>query len=92
MKKHKWTVEKDKTALYAYRFCTSEEIIHIAEKLPMSNDSFKMRIENFRYLDRGKGLNHCSKQSKKIFKKYKDLSKKEFGLRDIMKMQFERKK
>ena len=86
MKKHKWNARDEKIALYAYRFYSSKEINHIAEKLPMSNDSFKMRIENFRYLDIGKGLNHYSKQSKKIFEKYKDASKEEFGLRDVVKL------
>ena len=86
MKIYKWSEEDDKKALFAYRFCTLEEINHIAEKLPMSTDSFKMRIENFRYLDIGKGLNHYSKQSKKIFEKYKDAPKEEFGLRDVIKL------
>lgn len=86
MEKHKWTEKDDKIAFYAYRFYSPKEINRIAEKLPIKINSFKMRIENFRYLDIRKGLNHYSKQSKKIFEKYKDLSKKEFGLRDIMKM------
>jgi len=86
MKKHRWTEKDDKIAFYAYRFCNPEEIRHIAENLPMSYASFKMRIANFRHLKDGSGLNHYSKQSKKIFGKYKDASKEEFELREVMKL------
>ena len=81
MKKHKWTEKDDKIAFYTYRFCNPEETRHIAENLPMSYASFKMRIANFRHLRDGRGLNHYSKQSKKIFDKYKEASKEEFGFK-----------
>ncbi len=86
MKKHKWTEEDDKKALYAYKFLNPDDVKRMADDLPMSIDSFKMRIENFRYLNKGQGLPNYSKQSKKIFEKYKDASREEFGLRDVVKL------
>ena len=43
----------------------------------ISSKSIKMKFENNRYLDTGKGLEHCSKQNKQVFNKYKDCSIKE---------------
>ena len=86
MKRHNWSEEDDKKALFAYIFPNSSHIRDIIKNLPMSIDSFKMRIENFRYLDKGKGLSHCSEQTKRIFKKYKNAPKEEFELNDFMKL------
>ena len=80
MNEHKWTVEEDKIALYLYRFGTLDDIKRIGVKLPMSYDSFKMRVDNFKYLATGTGLKNYSKQSKEVYDKYKDSSKKEFEL------------
>ena len=80
MNEHKWTVEEDKIALYLYRFGTLDDIKRICVKLPMGYDSFKMRVDNFKYLATGTGLKNYSKQSKEVYDKYKDSSKKEFEL------------
>lgn len=80
MDEYKWTVEEDKIALYLYRFGTLDDIKRICVKLPMGYDSFKMRVDNFKYLVTGTGLKNYSKQSKEVYDKYKDSSKKEFEL------------
>ena len=77
MVKHRWTEREDKIAFYAYKFLSEVETNKIADALPMSNASFLMRIQNFRFLDSGKGLGHYSKQSKRIYERYRTSSKEE---------------
>lgn len=86
MKRHKWTEDDDKKAFYAYKFLNADDVKLMTDDLPMSINSFKMRIENFRYLDKGIGLPHFSEQSKKIYEKYKNASKEEFGLQDVIQL------
>jgi hypothetical protein len=81
MNKHKWTEEEDKIAFYAYRFLSEDETNKIANKLPMSNDSFLMRIQNYKFLDTGEGLRNYSKQSERIYKKYENTSQEDFALK-----------
>ncbi len=81
--KHKWKEIDDIAALYVYRFCNNEnEIKRRSKELSISEDSFKMKIQNFVYLEKGEGgLSHCSEQSKRIYGEYKDKSKEEFDLK-----------
>ena len=84
MKKHKWTERDDKIAFYAYLSSYNDaQIKRIMDKydLKMTYSSFKMRIGNFRHLKEGIGLSHYSKQTKKIFEKYKNTPKDKFGLK-----------
>ena len=80
MEKHRWTEREDKIAFYAYKFLSDAETNKKADTLPMSNASFLMRIQNFRFLDSGKGLGHYSKQSKRIYEKYRTSSKEDLEL------------
>ena len=77
MKKHKWSKEDDIVAFYLYKFGTrniSISIDDIANTLGMSTASMKMRIANYKALDKGRGLNHYSKLSKKVYEEYKNYS------------------
>ncbi len=85
MNEHRWTKEEDKIVFYSYKFLNKEEQRERANRLNKENGisvgSFNMRILNFMFLDTGKGKSHCSKQSKRIYEKYKTASKEEFGLK-----------
>jgi len=78
---HRWSEEDDIVAFYLYRFKDTElpyDVNSIGKKLGMGDSSLKMRIANFKSIDGDYGLNHYSKQSKEIYKKYKDMPKKKF--------------
>ena len=44
------------------------------KKVGISSSSIKMKYENYRYIDIGEGLSSFSRQSKKIYDKYKEAS------------------
>ncbi len=74
---HKWKLSDDVAAYYLYKYGTNNEIEIAAKKLNIKLDSFKMRIQNFAYLDTNKGLSKYSKQTKQVYLSKKDLSAKD---------------
>lgn len=85
MKKHRWSKEDDIVAFYLYKFGTkniSISINDIANKLGISTASIKMRIANYKALDKGKGLDHYAILSKKVYEDYNSYS--ETDLRRII--------
>ena len=61
---HRWNKEDDIVAFYLYKFGKgnlSRSIEGISNQLGMSSASMMMRISNFEYLDKKKGLKHYGK-------------------------------
>ena len=78
--RHKWSVEDDLVAFYLYRCGKNDAPLsfkEVCELLEISENSMRMRIANYRYLDVGKGLSHFSKQTKEVYEKYKDFSEED---------------
>lgn len=75
--KHKWKITDDIVAFYLYKYGSNSEIEIASKKLGIKLDSLKMRIENFRYLDRNKGLRKYSKQTELIYLSKNGLTKNE---------------
>jgi 5-methylcytosine-specific restriction endonuclease McrA len=70
---HKWTEEDDIVTLYLYKFEDKGlpySLAEVGEKLGMGVDSLKMRIANFKAIDKKTGLANFSKQSLKIYKEF----------------------
>jgi hypothetical protein len=85
MKNHKWSKEDDIVAFYLYKFGRgnlSYSIEDISNKLGMSTASMKMRIKNFKFLNKHKGLKNYAKLSEKVYEEYKDY--KEAELRHLV--------
>lgn len=78
--KHIWSELDDLKAFYLYKFGNGDltlTIKRIADSIGTTEASLKMRIANFQAIDTGSGLDNFAKQSKKVFYKYKELSKSE---------------
>lgn len=75
--KHKWKTTDDIAALYLYKYGSDSEIEIVSKKLGIKLDSLKMRIQNFRYLDKNKGLRKYSKQTELIYLSKNVLNKNE---------------
>ena len=73
--KHKWKTTDDIAAFYLYKYGSNIDIEIVSKKLGIKLDSMKMRIQNFRYLDRNKGLRKYSKQTELIFLSKNGLNK-----------------
>lgn len=74
---HRWSKEDDIVAFYLYKFGKgnlSYSIEGISNQLGMSPASMKMRIKNFEFLDKYKGLKHYAKLSEKVYEEYKNYS------------------
>jgi len=79
-KYHKWTEEDDIVTFYLYKFGDGDltfSLANIGERLGMGVSSLRMRIANFKAIDGRGGLKHFSKQSLRIYKKYKGTSEDE---------------
>jgi len=77
---HQWTEEDDIAALYLYKFGDrpgAPVIDDVAGVRGMSADSLGRRIQNFRYLDTGAGLDHYAKQTAAIYREYSTLPEAE---------------
>lgn len=78
MDRHDWTIKDEVIALFLYKFGEEDlifDIPGIASKLGMSKDSLKAKIENFKFLDTGKGLSNFSKNSKQVYEDFKNAPK-----------------
>ncbi len=76
-KKHSWTETDDITALYLYRFGTSflpYSLGEISKSKVIKPGSMRMRIQNFKAIDTGKGLAHFPRQSEQIYDRYCSIS------------------
>ena len=85
MKTHKWKEQDDIVTLYLYKFGINNipyTIVDISNILGMSTTSLRMRIANFKALDRRGGLYHYAQLSEKIYNEYKEYPESE--LRNIV--------
>jgi len=74
MKYHRWTEEDDIVTLYLYKFGDVDipfSLEDIGERLGMGVSSLRMRIANFKAIDRKGGLTHFGQQSLEVYDKYK---------------------
>jgi hypothetical protein len=59
--KHKWSKKDEIVAFYLYKYSDKElpySLEIIAKKLGMGINSMKMKLSNFQYLTKGKGLSN----------------------------------
>lgn len=73
MKKHKWTKEETKIALYAYlKETPRKDAKALAESLGLNPSAFCMRMANFKYLatDGKRGLSTISKLKQEVWDEY----------------------
>lgn len=83
--RHLWSENDDIITLYLYKFNADQlpyTLEQVVEKLGVTIGSFKMRRNNFKFLDGKGGLQNFSEQSRKIYEDYK--SKTEEELRKIV--------
>lgn len=73
MKKHKWTKEETRIALYAYlKKMPRKDAKILAESLGINPNAFCMRMANFRFLDTNgeKGLSAIKKLEQEVWDEY----------------------
>ncbi len=70
--KHKWKLSDDIVAFYLYKYGSTKEIELAAKKLGIKLTSIKMRISNFAFLDKKKGLSKFSKQTETVYFSWKN--------------------
>jgi len=78
--RHLWSESDDIITLYLYKFDVAQLPFTLDEmvgKLGVTIGSFKMRRNNFKFLDGKGGLQNFSEQSKKIFDEYSPKSEEE---------------
>jgi hypothetical protein len=71
--RHLWSTDDDLVALYLFRFGEAGLSIRtnaIGAQLGMGAASLRMRVQNFRAIDGGGGLDNYAKQSKQVFDQY----------------------
>ncbi len=86
--KHSWTEKDDLKALYIYLYDIEDlpfDIHQIAMMIGTTDSCLEMRVENCKAIETGTGLTHVAAQTKRVFKKFHNLSKKDlrfeaFGL------------
>jgi len=62
--KKTWTILDELKVLALYKdIVTPARIAELAKEIKKTEDSVKMKLSNFCYLDKGYGLANCSKQS-----------------------------
>ena len=90
-KKHKWTKEDNILAFFLYKDKSDIDITKkfILKYTNISPNSLKMKFSNFKFLEGKRGLEHASKDSKEVYKDYKnnseELRKKCLKILDITK-------
>src|SRR5262249_38721861 len=73
---HRWTERDDIVALYLYKHGTGHiqlSLDQVATKLGMTTASMKMRIQNFRSLDREGGLANAARLSRSVYARFGQL-------------------
>ena len=74
--KHKWTKKDDLIALLCYKYYNDKiNIKKFSKKYKIPTNSFKMKIDNYAYLENKSKLSNISKQAKKIYERYNPKSK-----------------
>ena len=75
MAQHNWTYDNDIVAFYLCRYGLDSllfDLKTICSKLGMKPGSMRMRVQNFRFLEFGEGLDHTAQLSKRVFTDYKE--------------------
>jgi len=78
--RHLWSKSDDIITLYLYKFDVAQlpyTLDEVIGKLGVTIGSFKMRRNNFKFLDGKGGLQNFSEQSKEIFDEYSPKSEEE---------------
>ena len=74
--RHKWTKEDDILAFYLYRYGEYNLISleSVAQHIGFTNTvSLKMRIENFRAVNKRGGLKNYAQLTKQVYDKYRNI-------------------
>ena len=74
---HNWTRNDDILTFYLCRYEDDNQINNesVIRYMGFSNDSsLKMRIQNFKHLDTGKGLANYANLTREVYEQYKDLN------------------
>lgn len=74
VEKHQWKITDDIVAFYLYKYGSEKDIEHVSRKLGIKVASIKMRISNFAFLDKQKGLSKFSKQTLDVYSIWKNSS------------------
>ncbi len=72
--KHKWKISDDIVAFYLYKHGSEKDIENVSRKLGIKVASIKMRISNFAFLDKQKGLSKFSKQTQNVYSIWRNSS------------------
>jgi hypothetical protein len=83
---HQWTLEEDKVALYLYKHCYERYgkldlllLKLVASILAVDEGVLKAKIDNYKYLDQGRGKSpEISEQERELNKSYGQVKRVEF--------------
>lgn len=70
-----WTVDEATLAFYLYKFPTKPQtrgFSELAKLINRSPDAVKFKLDNFAFIDKGKGWNHCAQVDYEVYEKYRE--------------------
>lgn len=76
MVQHNWTYGDDIVAFYLSRYGLDSLLFDLetaGKKLDIKPGSMRMRVQNFKFLECGEGLDHPAQLSKEVFRDYKNV-------------------